>query len=71
MLTPYIKENVFRINIAFNTRANKEIVMRTFPAYNINTSYNFDSAATDNPQGNKFIKKLIYLIPLKRILVYF
>lgn len=51
MLTPYILENVFRINVAFNTRANKEIVMRTFPAYNINTSYSFDSAATDNPQG--------------------
>lgn len=51
MLTPYILENIFRINIAFKTRANGEIVMRTFPAYNINSSYSFDSAATDNPQG--------------------
>jgi hypothetical protein len=60
MLTPYILENVFRINIAFDTRANQEIVMRTFPASKINTSYSFDSAATDNPQGelNFFVCKI-------------
>ena len=53
MMTPYILQNVFRINIAFNARADA-VVMRTFPAYNINTSYSFLNAATDNPQGHTF-----------------
>lgn len=59
MMTPYILENVFRINIAFSVTKNeatskKDVVMRTFPATKINSNYNFETASTDNNFG-KFI----------------
>jgi hypothetical protein len=52
LMTPHIKQNIFRLNVAFvpdEDDTNKEIVLRTYPASNISKSYNFRTALEDDP----------------------
>lgn len=61
MMTPYILENVFRINIVFPVNEDpKEVVMRTYPATKINSSYDFYTASTNSEGMNILSSKLFY-----------